>query len=256
MSLLEVSDLGRGITEVKLNRPKANALNHELVTELKVCFENLRQEEQNQGAILTGQFPFFSAGLDVVELFSYNQEQMMAFWNDFQEMIVSLLSYDKPLVAAISGHSPAGGCILALCADYRLMTEGKNRIGLNEAAVSIVIPKAIRSLYASVIGHGEANKALLRGTLFEAKQAYDLRLVDELSSPEDLPGKALDAVLKFTGMPSLAWRASKRILKAELIEELNDPEKSGFADAAKYWWAEDCRNFLEQMILALKKPKQ
>src|ERR1700759_3857259 len=106
---------------VSLDRGRSNPINHQMIKELTACIQDLEADDEIGGVILTGKPGFFSSGADLIEVFEYNEEQIRAFWIDFLGMQNALASFKKPLVAAISGHSPAGGCIIAICCDYRLM---------------------------------------------------------------------------------------------------------------------------------------
>ncbi|MBK7640026.1 MAG: enoyl-CoA hydratase/isomerase family protein [Bacteroidetes bacterium] len=74
------------------------------------------------------------------------------FGRDFSKFLITISKFPKPLVAAITGHSPAGGCIIGICCDYRVMAKGNYKIGLNEIPVGIIVPKGIMALYSRCIG--------------------------------------------------------------------------------------------------------
>ena len=134
------------IAVITLNRPKSNAINTEMVRELQKMVQIIEQDKQSAGLIITGQERFFSAGIDLIELYDYNETEIKDFWISFLKLTATLVSFKKPMVAAINGHSPAGGCIIALCADYRVMAEGDFIIGLNEIPIGIIVPENIFSL--------------------------------------------------------------------------------------------------------------
>src|SRR5690606_38326654 len=121
--------------------------------------------------ILMGKEGFFSSGLDLITLFEYDQAQIKKFWEKFIGLVHQLVRFPKPLICAITGHSPAGGCVLALCADYRIMAQGDYIIGLNEVPVGIVVPGSIAQLYGFWIGMGNASRFLLEGKLLKPEEA-------------------------------------------------------------------------------------
>ena len=67
---------------VQLRRGKANPINHQMVKDLITIFTALQEEAEMKGVILTGTPNFFSAGLDVVELYDYDEDQMRSFRSD------------------------------------------------------------------------------------------------------------------------------------------------------------------------------
>ena len=104
METLSIS-LADGVQTVVLDRGKANPINHQLVRELRELIAQSDADPAVRGTLLTGKPNFFSAGLDVVELYGYDAEQMLQFWKDLAALLAELAGSPKPWVAAISGHS-------------------------------------------------------------------------------------------------------------------------------------------------------
>ncbi len=183
---LRITDKGDYVI-VHLDRGKVNAINHEMVSEIRSAFRELSGNAQNRGVIVTGKPHYFSAGLDLIELYDYSADEIAAFWTDFMGMMIDLTKFPKPLIAAISGYSPAGGAIIAITCDYRIMADGeKYHIGLNETAVGIPISENIFPLYSFWLGSRLAHQSLMEGRLFSAAEAKLYGLVDEVCSLEDL----------------------------------------------------------------------
>src|SRR6185369_9186649 len=88
----------------------------------------------------------FSPGLDLVSLYEYDRPAMESFLGKFAATIWSLYDLRKPVVAAIAGHAVAGGCVLALTADYRVLRRGGVQIGLNEVKVGVPLPWSVALL--------------------------------------------------------------------------------------------------------------
>ncbi|KAG8236576.1 hypothetical protein J437_LFUL015762 [Ladona fulva] len=82
----------------------------------------------------------FTAGLDIKEMCKPKPDRIKAFWTALQGVWLKLYGSSFPTVAAINGHSPAGGCLLAVCCEYRVMVGPSYRIGPNETQLGIVIP--------------------------------------------------------------------------------------------------------------------
>ncbi|MHB8879566.1 MAG: enoyl-CoA hydratase/isomerase family protein, partial [Myxococcaceae bacterium] len=121
------------VAEVTLGRGKVNALDERLVDELADAFRALEADPAVRAVVLTGRGAFFSFGFDVPHLVRYSKEEFIAHWLErFTGLYRQLFSFPKPLVAALNGHTVAGGCMLALTADLRLMVPGTAKIALNE----------------------------------------------------------------------------------------------------------------------------
>src|SRR5690606_4415621 len=124
------------------------------------------------------------------ELYNYSEDEVRQFWLDFIGLVKCFVSFSKPAVAAITGHSPAGGCVLAICCDYRVMAKGDFVIGLNELPVGIIVPQPIFELYSFWIGQGMAYRNLMEGKLMTPEEALSCGLVDEVVVAQSLVGTA------------------------------------------------------------------
>lgn len=124
----------KGYAVLRMNKPPVNSLSLEFLTELNIQLEKLEQNKDINGVILTSNLPTtYSAGLDIMEMYQCKRERCSRFWHTFQEFFIRLYGSNKCYIAAVNGHAPAGGCMIALCCDYRIMANGSFIIGLNES---------------------------------------------------------------------------------------------------------------------------
>jgi enoyl-CoA hydratase/carnithine racemase len=240
---------------VQLDRGRSNPINHDMVKELISCVQDLDNDDEIGGLILTGKEGFFSSGIDLIEAYGYDQEQSRAFWTDFMHMQTVLASFKKPLVAAISGHSPAGGCVMAICADYRIMAEGNYIIGLNEVPVGIIVPDSVFNVYAFWLGQRLAYQYLIEGKLLNVNDAKDVGLVDEVASAGNLMAAAEAKVRAYMKFNRVTWSQSKLNLRKALISQLNADQTETLDMMLKQWWAPATRKGLEMMIQQLTSKK-
>lgn len=252
MNTIKVSVIDR-LATITLNRGKSNALNGELITELDDMLKNISTDANIAGVILTGTAPFFSAGLDLVELYNYNEEEAKSFWKLFLDFVANLVSFKKPIVAAISGHSPAGGCILALACDYRIMAEGQYIIGLNEVPVGIIVPNSVFQLYSFWLGKAEATRSLLTGKLYNPEDALKAGLVDELAKNESLLTTAERKIKKFMELESNTWSQSKLNIREDLIAAVSADQSEALDKMLAQWWSPATRHILKTIIDNLQR---
>ncbi len=238
---------------VQLNRGRANPINAEMVKELRQLIKDVENDDEIGGIILTGQKNFFSAGLDVIELYNYDEVTMAQFWNDFIDLIHELTSFSKPLISAISGHSPAGGCLFAICSDYRIMVDGERfQIGLNEVPVGILVPHGILELYAFWLGKGKAYQALMQGHLFNSEDALVNGLINKVVPSDELLSRAEAQMKLYLSFPKSVWKQTKKNLRAKLIED-SKVSKEDREKAMKQWWSEESRTVLGKIVDRLPK---
>ncbi|WGQ08076.1 enoyl-CoA hydratase/isomerase family protein [Pedobacter gandavensis] len=238
---------------ITLDRGRSNALNREMITELNDMMNSISSDPNIAGVIITGKENFFSAGLDLIELYGYSEEEAESFWHLFLDFTANITAFRKPLVAAINGHSPAGGCVIALACDYRIMSEGKAIIGLNEVPVGIIVPGSIFSLYSFWIGTAHATRSLLEGKLFSPEEALKIGLVDELINPESILTAAERKIRKYMAMERNTWEQSKLNIRKDLIAATRANQTEALAIMLKQWWAPTTRNILKTIIDNLQK---
>ncbi len=238
---------------ITLNRGKSNSLNREMVTELTDMLTNIEADSNIGGVMITGKDHFFSAGLDLIELYNYNEEEAKSFWHLFLKFVATITAFKKPLIAAINGHSPAGGCVIALACDARVMAEGKYIIGLNEVPVGIIVPKSIFDLYSFWLGKANATRSLLEGKLFNPDEAFAIGLVDELAKPESILTAAERKARKYMAYERNTWSQSKLNIRKELIASTSTDQSADLEIMLKQWWSPSTRAILKTIIDSLQK---
>jgi enoyl-CoA hydratase/carnithine racemase len=109
-------------------------------------------EDGAAALVLSGSPGLFSAGLDIPVLLQLDRDAMRTFWHGFFGLCAALARSPIPVAAAVTGHSPAGGAVLALFCDYRVMARGEYRIGLNEVQVGLTVPDCIQAALRRLVG--------------------------------------------------------------------------------------------------------
>ncbi|MEZ5036025.1 MAG: enoyl-CoA hydratase/isomerase family protein [Chitinophagales bacterium] len=238
---------------LQMDRGKSNPINQQFVDEFIEALNQLLLDEKVLGIVITGKENFFSAGLDIPELYSYDEAQFDVFWKKFLQMILQLSKFNKPMVAAITGHAPAGGCIIANGCDYRVMADGNYKIGLNEIPVGIVVPKGVYAQYSMWIGTRNAYQYLMEGKLYSPKHAQEIGLIDEVVPLENVLERAEAKLKQYLQYEQSGWRLTKTQLRQSVVdtmESLTDKEMIMFQ---KQWWSEPVRSILGAFIDKLKK---
>src|SRR5690606_10739609 len=137
------------IRELRLARPPVNALDPALSGELAAAVAAAGAPGSGvSGLVLSGGPKVFSAGLDVPYLVSLgaDREGLRAAWEAFFLAARALARAPMPVVAALAGHAPAGGCVLALCCDYRVIASLPYAIGLNDTQPGLAAPDVLQHL--------------------------------------------------------------------------------------------------------------
>lgn len=253
MNTLQVTAKGR-YEIVQLDHGKANTINQEMVHELLAYFRAAHTNDKIEGVILTGKPKFFSAGLDVIELYNYDETQVKDFWVSFLDLVIEMTRFPKPLISAITGHSPAGGCVFACCCDYRVMADdARFAIGLNEIPVGIVLPDMIFHLFSFWVGQGTAYRCLMEGKLMPPSIAHKIGLIDELVALENVLEAAEEQMETYLSFGQKTWQMSKINLRAELLGKIKQLPEEALGATMEQWWAQETRQIMGAVVASLTK---
>jgi enoyl-CoA hydratase/carnithine racemase len=245
------AEVAEGIGRLRIDRPPANALTTELLQALGASLEAVI----NGGAraiVLTGRPGMFSGGLDVPVLLPEPRAGIRAFWEQFFAVNRALAESPVPVIAAISGHAPAGGAILALHCDFRIAAAGRYRIGLNEVHVGLPVPPTILAVLTAVVGPRAARWLAVRGELVPVAEAAALGLVDRVVPEEELPAAATALATELAALPPVAMNTTRRNTKATLLQALaaaNDVEL-----ATEWWFSAETQAGMQRLVERLRKP--
>ena len=250
--MLDVLDHGP-IRELRLARPPVNALNDGLLGALAAAVHDA-PDAGVRALVLSGGPKVFSAGMDLPWLMSLgtNRAALQAAWESLFAAARSLAECPVPVVAAVTGHSPAGGCVLALCCDYRVMARGPFRIGLNEVEVGLVVPAAIQYLMQRVVGVHRAERLLVAGAMLEAQDAQAIGLVDELADVDHVTTRARTWLEDLLAKPPEAMLGTRALARADLVAALRDPERLRLDAFLERWFTPATQAVLRAVLARLK----
>jgi len=250
--MIKVSQKGQ-IQILELNRPKVNAINEELIKSLNDALDKIEKDDSIKGIILTGQDGIFSAGLDIVALYDKDREYMQSFWILFSTLLLRLYSYPKLIFSAISGHSPAGGTVLSIMTDYRIMSKGNFLIGLNEVAVGLSMPIGIGRVFQSLLGERMAEKMTLMGELVNPERAQLIGLVDETVDSKELLTYSISIMEKWLRLPFDKQIQSKLSLRKDVLNLMQESSNKENNEFLKAWFSDECRLTMKGIIDKLSK---
>jgi enoyl-CoA hydratase/carnithine racemase len=243
--MIELVTREEEIAVLTLTRGKVNALDESFVERLSKSVGHLASDRDIRAVILTGQGKFFSFGFDIPEFLGYSKESFIRYLTKFCNLYTSMFLFPKPLIAALNGHTIAGGSMLAIACDYRLMTSGKTKIALNEITFGSTLPAGSVEMLKYCVGHGNAQKIVYSGAMYSAEEARQLGLVDQVCPPEALLDTAKQVAKDFAQRDSAAFRNIKGLLRAPVAQEMARKEKDGILEFADIWYSEETWNRLK-----------
>ena len=217
MSVLTVEEREGGVRLVTLRRPKVNAFNIELMMALSQAMTEAANEKDIRAVVLTGEGSVFSAGLDFKAMFTSKMggaDGEAEFSNAMRQAFIDLWTCPRPTVAAVNGSAIAAGFLVAIACDFRHVTEGDGKYGLNEVAFGAGFPPIAIELGRYVLGRHMA-PAILEAELYDWRVGLENGTFNH-SVPvgEDVVERALAQARKLGAYPQESYAH----VKAQLIE--------------------------------------
>jgi enoyl-CoA hydratase/carnithine racemase len=223
-----VSIESRGeVALVRIDRPPANALDLQLLSEGSAVVDELRSTEP-AAVVVVGRDGFVSAGVDLKFVPTLDRDGQRAMVNGINRLFLGWYSLPRPVVCAVNGHAIAGGLILALCGDHRIGC-GVGKLGLTELRAGIGYPAAAMAIVRAELAAPAVRELALRAELVESgPAAVELGLLDELVEPDALLDRALEVAGELAALPRAAYPRVKDQLRGATVAELeriveNDP---------------------------------
>ena len=242
------------ILELRLDRPPANALDPQLIASLRRGIEAAPREGA-RAVVLSGARGMFSGGLDVPALVQLDRDGIRDVWQGLYDTMRALASSPVPVAAAITGHSPAGGAVLAICCDYRVMAEGDFKIGLNEVRVGITLPPVLLQVLRRVVGDRHAERLAVAGLLVDAQEALRVGLVDEIVPVDEVIQAALHWCRTMLELPPHAMAATRARARAPLVELFARPQGE-IDEVVDAWYSPETQAALAALIERLRAKKR
>lgn len=210
---VEVED---GIGTIRLDRPKMNALNAQVQTELMECAKEASVRKDISAVIIYGGEKVFAAGADIKEMEEMSYTDMVDHSALLQDFTRSLARIPKPTLAAITGYALGGGCEVALSCDFRIAARGA-RLGQPEILLGIIPGAGGTQRLARLVGPAKAKDLIFSGRFIDADEALAIGLVDEVVDvPEDQPDAVYAAAVArlkpYVGGAAYAIQAAKEAI--------------------------------------------
>jgi Delta3-Delta2-enoyl-CoA isomerase len=249
--MIEIQDHGN-VREIRLARPPANALETEMLRAL-IGAIRAAPEAGATAIVLSGRPGMFSAGLDVPLLLQFSRAGMLEFWRQFFGAQQAIAASAVPIVAALTGHSPAGGAVLAMHCDYRVMAEGKYKIGLNEVQVGLYPGPIIHGALKRLVGARQAERLLSGGQLLSGTEALDVGFIDRLVPETEVVPVALEWARGMAALPPRALAHTRKLSRADLVALTAELTDRDFEAMNAAWYSEETQATMQQLVARLKK---
>ena len=205
---------------IRLDRPKMNAVNGQLVAELALVAGEATAREDIRAVVLYGGEKVFAAGADIKEMAALTAAGMSAWGTALQESFKAVARLPKPVVAAVTGYALGGGFELALTADFRVLGE-RAKVGLPEITLGIMPGAGGTQRLTRLVGPARAKDLIFTGRHVAAAEALALGIADRVVPDADVYEAALEMARQWAEGPAMALRAAKQAVDDGLETDLD-----------------------------------
>ena len=222
-----------GIAKVTINREKAmNALNPDVLKEIRECFTALSNDASVRVVIVTGAGEkAFVAGADISAMSSMTPQDALEFGKLGHSAMDAVDQCSKPVIAAVNGFCLGGGMELALACDFMYVSE-KAKLGLPEVNLGLFPGWGGTQRLARLVGKGRAKEMIFSAKIISAQDAVDGGIANKICKPEDLLGDVRAVAVEITKKAPIAISLAKKTIHngfdGTLAQGL-DLEKNTFA---------------------------
>jgi enoyl-CoA hydratase len=242
-----------GIAVLTLTHGKANALDIELCEALTARFQELRGSDA-KSVVVTGQGKIFSAGVDLKRLSEGGAAYVRKFLPALHKLYDTVFYHPKPVVAAINGHAIAGGCVLACCADRRIMTREGGRIGVTEMLVGVPFPALAFEIVRFAVPPRYLPEFTLSGATYETDTALQRGWIDEVAEPGELIEDAIAVAQELALLSPAAFAQTKMQIRQAVTERMAHSGEAIDKAVTAIWTAPETLRYIRDYVArTLKK---
>ncbi len=242
-----------GIAVMTLAYGKVNALDTDFCEALAARFNELRTSDV-KAVVLTGQGKAFSAGVDLLKLSQGGTDYIRAFLPSLHKLCETAFFHPKPVVAAINGHAIAGGCVLACCADRRIMARGQGRIGVTELLVGLPFPSLAFEVVRATVPARYLAEVAYSGATYDTDAALERGWIDEVAEPGELLEDALAVAQELAALSPAAFSHTKAQIRQPAAEHYARSGSATDRAATDIWCAPASLNYIRAYVArTLKK---
>jgi enoyl-CoA hydratase len=242
-----------GVAVLRMEHGAVNAVDTELFDDLGQSLDEVEADDNVRAVVLTGTGASFSAGVNLFRVLQGGEEYLRELLPKLSASVRRFFTLPLPVVAAVNGHAIAGGAVLAVACDRRVMAEGKGRFGFTELLVGVPFPVAALEALRHLLPAHRVQDLVLTGRTVLPQEAHALGLVEELAAGEATLDRAIAAAAQLGRIPRDSFVLTKRHLRREALARMEQSYADEVdAQALEIWLRpeihEVIRRFLEAAV--------
>ncbi|MDC3398272.1 crotonase/enoyl-CoA hydratase family protein [Gammaproteobacteria bacterium] len=208
------------VSIIKLDDGKANAFSYEMLTRFN---ELLVEVPRDSGAlIITGRDGLFSGGFDLKTLATGDMEKIQKMVTLGYKTLLDLYGFDRPIIAAVSGHSIALGLFVTCCADYRIAIDGQYICQANEVRNNMDIPIQIMEILKARVNKNYFYPAVYHSDAYSMKDSIAVGFIDEVVAEDKFMERVMEKAVELSTLPHPFYVKTKHFAQGDIMQKIAD----------------------------------
>ena len=208
------------ISIIKLDDGKANAFSYDMLSQVN---ELLTKVPRDSGAlVITGREGLFSGGFDLKTLATGDMEKITKMVQLGYRLLLELFSFDRPIVAAVSGHSIALGLFVTCSADYRIAIDGKYVCQANEVRNNMDIPTQIMEIIKARVNKKYFYSAVYHSDAYSVQESIEVGYIDEVVSEDQFMQRVMEKAKELATLPHPFYANTKKTAQDDVRQKIAD----------------------------------
>lgn len=219
--------LDGAVATIRMDDGKVNVVSPALIQSVGLALDRARSDQA--AVVLTGRAGVLSAGFDRNVLLSGGNAALDMLIGGFK-LAERLLSFPRPVVIACSGHALAMGAFLTLAGDHRVGTRGAFKVGANEVAIGLTMPRFATELCKLRLAPTYLQRSVLNAEIYDPETAVAAGFLDRVVSAEELLPTAQQVASELAKLPAHAFAFTKQRLREDALARLRTAIEQDGAD--------------------------
>lgn len=208
------------ISIITLDDGKANAFSFEMLTQVN---QLLAQVPRDSGTlVITGRDGIFSGGFDLKTLATGDMEKITKMVQLGYKLLLELYSFERPIVAAVSGHAIALGIFITCCADYRIAKNGQYVCQANEVRNHMDIPTQIMEILIARVNKNYFYPAVYHSDAYSMQDSIAVGFIDEVVEEDKFMSRVMDKAEELSSLPHPQYVNTKHFAQGDVIKKITD----------------------------------
>lgn len=220
--------LDNGVATIQMDDGKVNVVSPRMIQSLGLALDRARTDQA--AVVLAGRDGAFSAGFDRSVLMGGDAAASLDMLIGGFKLAERLLSFPRPVVIACTGHSLAMGAFLMLTADYRVGVHGAFKIGANEVAIGLPMPRFGVEICKLRLAPTYLQRSVINAEIYDPEQAVAAGFLDRLASTADVQSAAHHVASELAKLPPHAFAFTKQRVREEGLAKLRQAIELDGAD--------------------------